>query len=684
MDTYSIFVLIHLIGVAVGFGSALVGDYLFMISLSDDHRIDEKEFKILKATGKLVWVGIVILISSGFMLFYMSDFAPLAQARVLAKMTLVGIVIVNGLLFHLVHLPFLKDYFKNTTLPKTTSKIKSRFSFIFISGAISMVSWFSIIILASWRTLSYSYTTIIGFYLLIVFLVSLVALLLKRYEFPNLSKGDKFNMKSINKKYIVYVLIALFIFIIGSLIVNKINGNNFNENKTQSIIKLTPKMKLKNADQDEIHISYVPNVPPAITRKDQRIIDIDLEVIQNVCTIDEATNTKFEVWGYRVAGDSKVTCGSPGPVLRGRVGDVMRVTLTSVEENTHPHNIDFHAAIGPGGGAKGLTVSPGESATIEFRLMYPGAFQYHCAFGNVPEHISRGQYGILIVDPEKPLPKVDHEWAVMQSEWYTGQPNKDGISNTDFEKLLAEDPKFVTFNGTTNSLKDDRVLKMNVGERSRIYFINHGLSLNSNFHAIGSHWDVVYPEGATDPRNRIIYGSQSTLVVTGGGVIVEMLAKVPGDVLLVDHALSRTFYKGALGIVRISGNEDPEIFEVTKHASETAGPNPYAVNTEHSTDNTQNMHMNEDTKVFNIDASDFKYSQKEIRVKKGDKVKIILNVVQGFHDLSIPEYNVKTKRMKAGSQETIEFIADKQGSFEYFCTLEGHKAMGQFGKLIVE
>lgn len=188
MDTYSIFVLIHIIGVALGFGSALVVDYLFMLSINDDKRLDEKEIKTLKATGRLVWIGLIILISSGFALFYMKDFAPLEQARVLAKMTLVGIVIVNGLLFHLVHLPFLENYFKNYTLPKTTSKIKSRFSFIFISGAISMVSWFSIIILASWRTLPYSYNTIISFYILIVFIVSMIALLLKKCELPNLSK----------------------------------------------------------------------------------------------------------------------------------------------------------------------------------------------------------------------------------------------------------------------------------------------------------------------------------------------------------------------------------------------------------------------------------------------------------------------------------------------------------------
>ena len=77
---------------------------------------------------------------------------------------------------------------------------------------------------------------------------------------------------------------------------------------------------------------------------------------------------------------------------------------------------------GQGGGAADLTVAPGETATIEARLLYPGAFMYHCAYGDVPEHIAKGMYGMFIVDPETPLPDADHEWAVMQSEWYVDKP----------------------------------------------------------------------------------------------------------------------------------------------------------------------------------------------------------------------------------------------------------------------
>lgn len=123
----------------------------------------------------------------------------------------------------------------------------------------------------------------------------------------------------------------------------------------------------------------------------------------------------------------------------------------------------------------------------------------------------------FIVDPETPLPEVDHEWAIMQSEWYVSEPDSSGLAEYDADALFNEEPLFVTFNGRTDALVGDNTLKMNVGERGRIYFVNEGLNLDSNFHPIGSHWDLVYPEEATHSANRVIRGLQSTLVVAGAG-----------------------------------------------------------------------------------------------------------------------------------------------------------------------
>ena len=328
------------------------------------------------------------------------------------------------------------------------------------------------------------------------------------------------------------------------------------------IPQLTARASLPMADADEVHVTYAPAVPPPITRTDSRVIDVSLEVLEGPCALDPANGVSTMMWGYRIAGDSDVNCGTPGPTIRGRVGDIMRVTMTNLTGNEHPHNIDFHAVTGQGGGAEALTAGPGESVTIEARLLYPGAFMYHCAFGDVPEHIVHGMYGIAIVDPETPMPPVDHEWSISQSEWYVGEADDAGVATYDPDALRLEHPRYVTFNGSVGALDGEGTLQMNVGERARIYFVNQGLNLTSNFHAIGSHWDVVYPEAATHPANVPIRGSQSTLVVAGGGTVVEVVGQVPSTLLLVDHALVRTFYKGALAKITVNGAENAEIFSV--------------------------------------------------------------------------------------------------------------------------
>ncbi|MCH7668997.1 MAG: multicopper oxidase domain-containing protein [Acidobacteria bacterium] len=332
---------------------------------------------------------------------------------------------------------------------------------------------------------------------------------------------------------------------------------------------LTPISELKVALDSEQHVSYAPDVPAPITRSDQRIYDVHIESIEGVCPLDPANNITTEMWGFRIAGDDEVTCGSPGPVLRGRVGDVVNITLTNLAENTRPHNIDFHAVTGQGGGAAGLTVNPGETATIQIRLLYPGAFMYHCAFGDVPSHIAHGMYGMFIVDPENPLPEVDNEWAIVQSEWYVGEADAQGVAPYDRDAVFNEEPRIITFNGRTDSLVGANTLRMNVGERARIYFVNEGLNLDSNFHPIGSQWDLVYPEAATHSANNVIRGSQTTLVPAGGATVVEIDALVPSTIILVDHALARTFYKGAIGTIEITGDATPELFGVLQPDAET-------------------------------------------------------------------------------------------------------------------
>ena len=329
---------------------------------------------------------------------------------------------------------------------------------------------------------------------------------------------------------------------------------------TGSVIpELTPKSQLSMAPTDEVNVSYAPDVPARSERTTQAIVEVHFEVVENVVAIDPANGVEYETWGYRIVGDGvETSIGTPGPLIRARVGDVLRFTITNPEGNTHPHNVDFHAVTGQGGGAADTVVAPGETTTIEARLLYPGLYMYHCAYDDVPLHISHGMYGGILVDPEQPLPDVDHEWYVVQSEYYT-DADEPGLMGTDRQAITDEEPTFVVFNGARGALSGDNALGMQVGERARFYFVNAGLNLTSNFHPIGSHWDTVYQEASL--LSPPIRGSQTTVVPAGGGSVVELIGQVPSTIILVDHALTRTFDKGALGQVIVSGDPNPEIFE---------------------------------------------------------------------------------------------------------------------------
>ena len=95
--------------------------------------------------------------------------------------------------------------------------------------------------------------------------------------------------------------------------------------------------------------------------------------------------------------------------------------------------------------------------------------------------------------------------------------------------------------------------------------------------------------------------------------------------------------------------------------------------------------MTSDTvKEFNLAGSNFKFSLTEIRVKRGDTVRINLTADQGFHDWAVDEFNARTQQVGSGATSTVEFVADKVGSFEYYCSVGEHRQLGMVGTLIVE
>lgn len=305
-----------------------------------------------------------------------------------------------------------------------------------------------------------------------------------------------------------------------------------------------------NEQAGAAEMAFAPEVPPPITRSQPARDIVNLEATEQTSELASGVNYNFWTYNGHV----------PGPFIRVRVGDTVEVHLKN-RSSDKTHTVDFHFVSGPGGGAPVLMANPGQEAAGEFKALKPGLFVYHCAANPMPAHMANGLYGLLLVEPEGGLPKVDHEYYVMQSEFYTeGAVGEPGLQAYSSRKAAAEVPEYVVFNGKVSSLMGDGALKAQVGERVRIYFGNLGPNKVSSFHLVGVIFDNLYREGGlTDPVHNI----QTTLVPPGGASAVDFQLRVPGDYTFLDHAIFRVD-RGAMGILRVEGPAAPDIYKKLK------------------------------------------------------------------------------------------------------------------------
>lgn len=307
----------------------------------------------------------------------------------------------------------------------------------------------------------------------------------------------------------------------------------------------------KEADPTAVDIVRDPtDLPAPIGVRDPQTVVIQLETIEISGRLADGTTYTYWTFGGKV----------PGPFLRVRVGDTLEVHLKNMPESMMAHSIDLHAVTGPGGGAVFTQTQPGGETTFTFKALNPGLYVYHCATPMVPQHISNGMYGMILVEPEGGLPKVDREFYVMQGEIYTAQPfDTAGALTEDTTKLLNEDPEYFTFNGASMALtSEEHMLKAKTGETVRIFFGVGGPNFTSSFHVIGEIFDRVYEQASL--TGKPLTDVQTTLVPPGGAAMVEFKLQVPGRYILVDHALSR-LQRGLAGYLMVEGDANPSIFD---------------------------------------------------------------------------------------------------------------------------
>ncbi len=307
---------------------------------------------------------------------------------------------------------------------------------------------------------------------------------------------------------------------------------------------------IKIDGQKEAELTAPPLVPKPVGDRAAMKLIVNMEIKEEEGEMVDGVKYTYWTFGGSV----------PGSFIRTRVGDEVEFHLKNHPDNKMPHNIDLHAVTGPGGGATSSLVAPGHEKVFNFKTINPGLYVYHCATAPVGMHIANGMYGLILVEPEGGLPPVDKEYYVMQGDFYTkGSYGEQGKQPFDMDKAIKEQADYVVFNGKVGAIAGDKAITAKVGETVRLYMGNGGPNLVSSFHVIGEIFDKVHIEGG-DVINKNV---QTTLIPAGGSAIVEFKVDVPGTFILVDHSIFRAFNKGALGMLKVEGNENKKVYSGT-------------------------------------------------------------------------------------------------------------------------
>lgn len=343
-----------------------------------------------------------------------------------------------------------------------------------------------------------------------------------------------------------------------------------------------PKAKLYQDDYDGPpvvgdHLTMLPNVAPLESGNQTHDVRIDVLAQE----VEVAPGVRYKAWTFGGA--------VPGPVLHVREGDKINFTMKNrshekvsvsqpakggamfleqlQQENLQNpeaviqpmmHSMDFHSGT-VAADDKWQNVPPGMTIEFEWIANYPGVYIYHCGTPPVLQHMSMGQYGVVIVSPKEGYPtddQVDKEFAVIQSEFYLKQSaaiadsnlfepsRKSSLYELDYDAAMNKQPSIVAFNGHQNALMENPLM-VEKGDRVRLYMLNVGPTDVASTHVIGAIFDRVWYEGNLENEWR---GMQTVLLGASNGAVMEFIVPEEGHYVLVDHEMADA-EKGAKGLI---------------------------------------------------------------------------------------------------------------------------------------
>lgn len=277
-------------------------------------------------------------------------------------------------------------------------------------------------------------------------------------------------------------------------------------------------------------------------------VKVEMMVKEVDIAIDNAGNTR-RMWTYEGA--------IPGPVVRVKQGDLVQFSLHNHADNGNSHSMDFHAARLDVLDEFG-EVSPGDSKDFEFHADYPGVFVYHCGADSMSEHISRGMYGVIIVDPaegySEDYPEPDREYILVQGDLFAdGTAAEDITMGTGWENALINGKVF--HYDPVHDQNASLTLEAKPGERVRIFYVNAAINESVALHPIAGIWDRVWDNG--NPKN-ISYGLQTVDIAPAHGMVLDMLTPEGRDSnnAIVDHRMKKAM-NGAITVLMTHDDADP-------------------------------------------------------------------------------------------------------------------------------
>lgn len=278
-------------------------------------------------------------------------------------------------------------------------------------------------------------------------------------------------------------------------------------------------------------------------------VDVELEVIEKDLVVDNAGTTQ-RMWTY----DGQV----PGPVIRVTQGDVVNFSLSNHPDNKQSHSIDFHAAR-----VDVLdefeSIKPGDTKEFTFEAEYPGVFIYHCGSDSMAEHIGRGMYGVILVDPAEgyteDFPEPDREYVLVQGDLFEAGTSADDMKmNEGWQAALINGKAF--HYDPVHDPNASRWLESEPGERVRIHFVNAMINEAAAFHPIAGIWEQVWDNG--NPKN-VAWGLQTVEVPPAHGLSLDIISPEGRDTnnALVDHRMKHAL-NGAISVLMNYEGADPD------------------------------------------------------------------------------------------------------------------------------